>query len=204
MRTLLLGLGLGAALAIACNGEETVDCECDAIGCFAPMCTKTAFVIAEPVSAKFGGIAVADQMCGQQAQAAGLPGTFYAWLGDNNAGPADRFSQSTVPYTLPDGTTLAKDWDELTSTGPKAPIDMTAAGVKVEAKDDDPVWTGTERDGEATTFNNASNFCGEWTRNSMMDFVVVGFLRVRGKTGDWALGNLVPCTGDGYVYCFQQ
>jgi len=207
MRTLLLCLGLGASVAVAvaaCGGEEGVDCDCDAVGCFAAMCTKTAFVLAEPMSTDFGGVSAVDQMCAQQAAAAGLPGTYFAWLAQDSGGPADRFSQSTVPYTLPDGTMLAADWEVLTSTGPTSPIDMTAAGTKVEAADDDHVWTGTDRAGEANDFNTASNYCSGWSRNNIMDFVVVGFLRQRGKVGDWALGNLVPCTGQGYVYCFQQ
>lgn len=206
MRTLLLclGLGVGAALAMACEDEGNVDCECAAVGCFAPMCTRMAFVLAEPMSAKFGGVSVADQMCAQQAQAAGLPGVFYAWLGHSGGSPADRFSHASVPYTLPDGTMLAADWEALTREGPGAAIDMTAAGVKVKAEDDARVWTGTDEAGDANTYNNASNYCSDWTRNSIEEFAVVGFLRDRSKFGAWALGDLVPCTGQGYVYCFQQ
>ena len=204
MRTLLLCLGLGAGVALACDGEDSVDCECAEVGCFAPTCTRVAFVLAEPVSPKFGGVAAADQRCAQQAQAAGLPGTFYAWLGHSGGGPADRFSRASVPYTLPDGTTLAADWNALTREGPVAAIDMTAAGVRVKAKDDAHVWTGTDEFGDANTFNNASNYCADWTRNVIKDFAVVGSLRDRGKLGAWVVGDLVPCTGEGYVYCFQQ
>ncbi|HEY0139231.1 MAG TPA: hypothetical protein VGB85_34320 [Nannocystis sp.] len=206
MRTLLLwlGLGAGAALAVACDDADSVDCECAEVGCFAPMCTRLAFVLAEPVSPKFGGVSAADQMCAQQAQAAGLPGTYYAWLGHSGGGPADRFSRASVPYTLPDGTLLAADWDALTREGPDAAIDMTAAGKRVEAEDDARVWTGTNEAGDANTYNNASNYCSDWTRNVIGEFAVVGFLRDRSKIGAWALGNLVPCTGKGYVYCFQQ
>ena len=207
MRIALLCLCLGAGLlaaTTACNEDEAVDCGCEEAGCFAPMCTKMAFVLAKPMSAKFGGVAAADQMCAQEAAAAGLPGLYYAWLSEADAGPRDRFSRSTVPYTLPDGTTLADDWAGLVGAGPAAPIDMTAAGGKVAGKDDDRVWTGTDRDGRASSYNNASNFCSGWSRNSINDSVVVGLLRKRAKAGDWTLGDLVPCTGDGWVYCVQQ
>jgi len=33
---------------------------------------------------------------------------------------------------------------------------------------------------------------------------LVGMLRERGKAGDWTRARLVPCTGEGYLYCFQQ
>ncbi len=208
MRTALLclGLGVGALLAAvaACGDEDSVDCGCEEVGCSAPMCTKIAFVLSAAMPAKFGGLVAADQMCAQQASAAGLPGSYLAWLSDESTGPSDRFSKVTVPYTLPDGTMLADSWDALTSSGPTAPIDVNAAGVKVGGADDDPVWTGTNRAGESDSYNNASNFCSGWSRNVIEDSVLTGYLRKRGKMGDWTLGDLVPCTGNGWVYCMQQ
>ena len=197
----ILGMCLGV---VTCGDDEGPDCDCAEVGCFADMCTKTVFVTAEPVTAKFGGVAVADQMCAQQAAAAGLPGTYLAWLSVTGTQPRGRFSESTVPYALPDGTQVAADWDALLTDGPSAPIDMTAAGAKAAGADDTKVWTGTDREGRADTYNNASTFCMNWSRNVIEESVIVGFLRKRGKAGDWTLGNLTPCTGDGYLYCFQQ
>lgn len=202
MRSVILGLGLVAAIAVGCAGDED-DCDCAEIGCFADMCTKTVFVTAEPVAAKFGGIAAADQLCAQQAAAAMLPGTYYAWLSDGNQAPIDRFSQSTVPYVLPDGVQVAENFAALRTT-PPPPIDVNAAGQKVDGADNARVWTGTGVDGRADNYSNGSNYCTGWSRNVIEDFTVVGWLRERSTTQDWSRAKLVPCTGDGYLYCFQQ
>ena len=38
-----------------------------------------------------------------------------AWLSDSTASPSSRFTHSSVPYVLPDGTTVvANDWADLT------------------------------------------------------------------------------------------
>lgn len=200
---LLLGLGLVASVAAGCVGDDVDDCECAEAGCFASICTKTIFVTAEPIPAKFGGVEAADQVCAQQATAAMLPGTYLAWLSDGAHSPFQRFSKSTVPYVLPDGSQVAADYEALRSD-PIGAIDVTAAGQQATGADDAKVWTGTGVDGRADTFNNASNYCTSWTRSVIEEFAVIGFLRERGKVEDWTRAKLVPCTGDGYLYCVQQ
>lgn len=202
MRSVILGLGLVVSVAVGC-ADDAQDCDCAEVACFADMCTRTVFVIAEPVTAKFGGVTAADQLCAQQAAAAMLPGTYYAWLSDSAHSPYDRFSKSTVPYVLPDGTQVAADYEALASAQVGS-IDVTAAGQKSTAADDVKVWTGSGIDGRADTFNNASNFCSDWSRSAIEDSVVIGSLRGRAKLDDWTHDKLVPCTGDGYLYCFQQ
>jgi hypothetical protein len=198
----VLGVLLGAAAA-ACGGDE-VDCDCAEVGCFADMCTKTVFVLAAPVPADFGGLAGADQLCAQQAAGAKLSGTYYAWLSDSAQGPFDRFSKSTVPYVLPDGSPVAEDWDALRVSGPATPIDMNASGVRLEGDDDTRVWSGTGPDGRSEDFNGASNFCTNWSRKVMDDFTYVGYLRERDKEFAWTRAAFLPCTGTGLLYCVQQ
>lgn len=202
MRSVILGLGLVAAVAVGC-AEEAEDCDCAEAGCFADMCVKTVFVTAEPVAAKLGGVEAADQLCAQQAAAAKLPGTYLAWLSDGGHSPFQRFSKSTVPYVMTDGTQVAADFAALRTDSP-GPIDVNAAGQKVGGADDAKVWTGTGVDGRADTFNNASNYCTSWSRSVIDDTVIVGLLRERVKAEDWTRAKLVPCTGDGYLYCVQQ
>ena len=199
----LLSLGLVAGVAAAACGDDGPDCDCAEVGCFADMCTKTVFISATPVPSDLGGITGADSLCAQQAAAAKLPGVFYAWLSDAQTSPFQRFSKSTVPYTLPDGTTFADDWDALTR-GPSLPLDVDASGHKVAGEPDAIVWTGTGPDGRPDTFDNAANSCSGWTRNVIEDFAVIGWLSKRTKASDWSRGFNAPCTGTGFVYCFQQ
>jgi hypothetical protein len=198
----VLSLGVGA-----CGDDGASDCACDAIGCFADGCTKTVFLSREAVPANFGGVAAADQTCAAEAAAAGLPGTFYAWLSDPTTSPFKRFSKSEVPYVLPDGTQVAADWAALTSTGTSATISVFADMTKAPADEGDSaqqVWSGTSIDGRADTYNNASNYCSNWSRNVIEDSVLIGWVNKRNDAGDWTLADLVQCTGTGRVYCFQQ
>src|SRR5262245_61095552 len=75
-----------------------------------------------------GGIAGADAICQSLAHAADLPGTYRAWLSDGNASPSTRFSRSTAPYTLVDGTLIAGNWNELTGGALQHAIDLAETG----------------------------------------------------------------------------
>jgi len=208
MRPVLIGLGLGLLTSVvfsSCGGDDEVACDCAEVGCFASTCTKTVFVTSAAITSNFGGIAAADALCAQEAAAAGLAGTYYAWLSDKTNSPLARFSRSEVPYVLPTGAEIAADWDALAVATP--PISQHANGTPVPPDDGAPaqVWTGTTIDGHADNFNNASNFCQDWTDNSISNQTLIGWVHARMKPQfDWTRANLVPCTGSGYLYCFQQ
>jgi hypothetical protein len=205
MRPLLIGLGL--VVATACGDDAEMACDCAAVGCSAEPCTKTVFVTRTEMAANFGGVTAADDLCAQEAANAGLAGTYFAWLSDATRSPFVRFSRATVPYVLPDGTAIAPDWDTLVDAGPSVPIAQHADASAVPPDDGSPaqVWTGTSIDGRADTYNNASNYCSNWTRNVLEESALVGWVYERVKPGlDWTRANLVPCTGSGYLYCFQQ
>lgn len=211
MRPVLLGVSLAAttlaAAAAACGDDGGMVCDCAAVGCFADFCTKTVFVSSSALPANFGGVAAADMLCAQEAAAAGLEGTYLAWLSDSLTSPRARFSQSTVPYALPDGTQIAPDWNTLLGVGPSTTISQRADKTPVPPDEGTPkqVWTGTSIDGRAETYNNASNWCSNWTRNIIDESAVVGWVYQRIKPEvDWSFSNLVPCTGSGHIYCFQQ
>lgn len=208
MRRALLGLALGLTTASACSEDEGPACDCAEVGCFADTCTKTVFVSKTAIPSNFGGIAGADAVCAQEAAAAGLPGTYYAWLSDKSTSPRVRFSRSTVPYTLPSGAEIAADYAALAVAVPPINQHADATAVLREANDDAApaqIWTGTTIDGHSDTNSNSSNFCADWTDNSISNMTLVGWVHKRSKPKfDWTRANLVPCTGVGYLYCFQQ
>ncbi len=211
MRSAPLSSGLVVAGVIciagltACGGDDGPDCDCAAAGCFADMTPDPLFVRDKAIPADIGGAAAADSLCAQQARAAMLPGVYSAWLSDASSSPYQRFSKSTVPYVLADGTMLADDWDALTREGPAAVIDVNAKGQKVAAEDGAIVWTGTGVDGRADDYNGASNFCSGWSRNVLEDSTLVGYLTRRTKSSDWSrVVPTVSCTGAGFLYCVQQ
>ena len=75
------------------------------------------FVTSSGFFGNLGGTAGGDTDCNNAASAAGLSGTYKAWLsttapGDN---PASSFTQSTIPYVLRDNTQVAANWTALVS-----------------------------------------------------------------------------------------
>ena len=65
-----------------------------------------------------------------------------AWLSDSTASPSTRFTRSSVPYVLPDGTTVvANNWADLTHGTLQFPINL-AECLKFLLYGFNPVWTG--------------------------------------------------------------
>lgn len=205
VRTTLVFLCLGGALAWACGDDGGPVCDCAEAGCYAAACTKAVFVTSTAVPANFGGVAQADKLCQDAAAGAGLAGTFQAWLSDSTTSPFKRAGQSTVPYQLVSGVRIAEDWDQLVASGPAAPIDVDERGQKVaDEAMSAVVWTNTGRDGRAESYSMASNFCADWTNNAPTDQAVVGWMTKRMAADDWTFAVVQPCTGSARLYCFQQ
>ena len=155
------------------------------------------FVTSDMFRGNLGGLAGADAICQETAEAANLPGTDWtAWLSDSTGNAIDRIPDGQ--YRLVDGTQVADDKADLTDdTGPKVPINLDESGIPVA---DDFVWTGTEPDGTATT--DPGNNCNNWTDGSSR------FSGDRGNTvtddDGWTkiLDGEALCNDPNYLYCF--
>ena len=135
--------GAGGGTCQACGeGEVCVGGACE------PACNPCrVFVTSTTHDGNLGGLAGADAICQARAAAAGLPGTYLAWLSDGSASPATRFlTQSAGPYRLVNGTTIADDWADLTSGDLDAPINITETGDPPGGEPDSVVAYGVERD----------------------------------------------------------
>jgi len=109
-----------------------------------------------------GGLEGADQKCAQAAQAAGLPGTYKAWLSDHAISADSRLSHSSAPYKLTDGTVIAKDWADLTDGTLSAPIHLSEAGT--EPNTGRQPWTNTTTNG-AVLDARGTRVCDDWKGN---------------------------------------
>ena len=121
----------------------------------------TAFQTSGGFDGNLGGLIGADATC--QAAADGPtsivpPGTYLAWLSDDVDSPSTRFTRSTKPYRLPDGTKFADNYADLTDGFLRRPLNMTATG----AIRSDAVWTNTAPDGTPIEVT-ASLTCENWT-----------------------------------------
>lgn len=150
------------------------------------------FVSSTTHNARYGGQAGADKICNDLAKAAGLPGTFVAWLSNKNGPNAVQRVTSTGPWTLVATTqVVAATKAELVSGTLKHAIDRDEKGAAIaESK----VWTGTGANGVYET-----NDCDAWTTGN------------NGRSGQsdevsaaWTSSTVDDCDALHRVYCFQN
>jgi hypothetical protein len=139
------------------------------------------------------GLAGADAICQEDAEDAGLTGTWRAWLSDDTTDARDRIPDGQ--YQLVDGTVIADDKADLTDGFLKAPINLNGRGEP----DGGLVWTGTQPDGTAAEDN-----CDNWTNvNEEADYGEYNQTDPR-WTSVVAVGRApTSCNqGDFKLYCF--
>lgn len=148
----------------------------------------------------YDGVLAADVICNKLATAAGLPGTYKAWLASYaNTAPFYRFAKSSVPYRRVDDVVIAFDWGDLVDGSLDAPISVDENGSSVPAE----VWTNVLPGGTAyatQTYHHCSNFTGygeyltydAWTGLSTS------------TSSYWTKRFGKNCTQSMRLYCFQQ
>ena len=159
---------------------------------------KRIFVTITTVSnGSFSGVFGADGICQGRATAAGLSGTYLAWIGDQvTSAPASRFAKSVTPYTLVDGTTVAGNWTGLTSGTLQHAVNMTELGGAASG----PVWTDVSGDG---TFNVNIWQCNGWTAfTSGPYYGAVG--DPTSTTASWTSNGFQSCGNAAHLYCVEQ
>jgi hypothetical protein len=153
---------------------------------------KRVFVTSTTTKGGFGGTSGADAFCAAHATAAGLSGTFKAWLSITGDGPSTRFTQSAVPYGLVDGTIVANDWSDLVDGTLAHAIDVDESGNTVS----DDVWTSTDGAG-APLSPNCNNYLDATTASG-----ICGNTNL--KNGGWTNNSSPSCSLSLRLYCFEQ
>lgn len=156
---------------------------------------RRVFVTSQIVLSTFNGAAGADAIC--QTTAAGLGGTWRAWVSDSVSSPQTRFDTYEVPYVLVDGVTVvAGSFSQLTSGALQHGIDQDQNGNVVGGAE---VWTGTLSDG----FGDGTGYCNDWTDNQSMATPSVGITTA--TDGGWTSTYFQFCAYDYQrLYCFEQ
>jgi hypothetical protein len=173
---------------------------------------KRVFATANRYDGAFGGVFGADAVCQSDAAAAGLSGTYRAWISDASSGPANRFVRSnSEPYVLVDGTVVANNWADLTDGTIQAPIDLDEYGNAVTYSF---TYSFTRTDGTPGLFGNAAEDCyGEdchcrgWTTTATQGNPIPGSVvsRVGFTDDDWTDYSFLNACGGSYgLYCFEQ
>jgi hypothetical protein len=162
---------------------------------------KTVFVTSTSFSGNIGGVTGADAKCQIEAdgQDSIVPtGTYFAWLSDGTQSPDTRFTKSSHPYVLADGTRIADDYADLTDGSILHPINVEASGNTLGLN---YIWTGTNSDGTA---QQSFVTCNGWMAEPLRNFKGSG-----GRTNrvDSLWSNRiarVSCSRKLRLWCFQQ
>lgn len=152
------------------------------------------FITSATPTGAMGGLSGADAICQSLAAAAGLPGTYLAWLSDASSSPRSRFTQATVPYVLADGQAIADSWSDLTiGLGLNRLLNQTETGTALNDGIID-VWTNSTSQGFARAYH-----CEGWTSTT-----TTGWFGNAESTNNWSDEGTRACGSGARLYCFQQ
>ena len=173
---------------------------------------KRVFVTEATFSGNLGGLGGADARCEEAAQAAGLAGSYRAWISgrtQSNQDAAGRLSHATAPYRLVNGTAVANDWSGLTSGTLLHAINLTETGNVVPQGS--RVWTNTRPNGLAwDILRDCALGSGPatWTcdPNTVCPFESGKYGLAHATDGSWTgqEASNTACSSAYRLYCFEQ
>jgi hypothetical protein len=154
------------------------------------------FVTSTTHAANFGSASAGDTVCQNIATAAGLTGTFVAWLSDANSSAVTRLGNARG-FVRIDGQPFADRVSDMTAGTIWHPLRIDEHGTPIDdAATTTTVWTGTNRDGTVGT-----DTCLNWTSVVSADTGVSG--RTEGGPVSWTDRTNGDCSATRRLYCFQ-
>ncbi len=162
------------------------------------------FVTSSKYASNFGGTQQADDICEGAANAAGLGGSWIAWVSASTGRavpetPIERLTLSGGPWYLVDGTTKIFNNEGNLRTKPLAPINRDEHGAVLAPTEG--AWTATEMGGIASPDD-----CRGWSDEYQL-YARVGLPgRVGGDAGDsdWTEGETDPCAQRYHFICLER
>ena len=159
----------------------------------APTTPNLVFVTSTHHDGDLGGLAGADQICATRAAAAGLPGTYRAWLSTTAENALSRLGTANG-WVRPDGKLVARSRDDLAADHLFYPPRVDELGHDVGAT---VVRTATGRGGLMVS---GSEDCGGYHAATTAGFVAAGTSSGAGWLNTAGYGT--SCADLTSLYCF--
>jgi len=156
------------------------------------------------------GLAAADAICNSTAQAAGVSGTYRAWLSSSTVNAIDRLAD-VGPWYLLNAYTAPRYANKaaivVSQPGQIVGIATTEDGSYISINESGViVWTGTA--GNGTNKNPAApiTFCNDWTIGLGSATGTYGFANRGVEDPSWTqyTGLNAKCDTLAHLYCFEQ
>ena len=154
------------------------------------------FVTSTAHSASLGGLAGADNLCMTRAQAAGLPGTYRAWLSTATVGAKDRLGNASG-WIRPDGKPVLNRVEDIASNRLLYPPRLDELGNDVGAVN---VRTGTGPYGKQLDEPNLTT-CGDFT-SAVDDGKAIHMGRSSANSWLFTYWSAIGCSSEERLYCF--
>ncbi len=163
------------------------------------------FVTRDRYTGNMGGLAGAHGLCTQLANAAGLTGSFKAWLSTATSGPAAFMAQHPVPYVLPSGQAVATGWGDLVDGSLSRPIDRDQNGDLADPQgicEGGEVWTNTTAAGTPI----GPSDCAGWTSLALDPALASAAGNLRYSDTRWTSSGCrsIGCNFALQIYCIEQ
>lgn len=140
------------------------------------------------------GLPGADAACTTDANDAGLPGTYVAWLSDSGTNAGDRLAGSRG-FIRVDGKPFADSVASLKKGAIFYPLSLDQTGTRVGL--DDRVFTGSIGSGKYGLYS-----CADWA-SSTTGFAGAGYAHA--SSGEWTnAAGLRGCNESAHIYCFRK
>jgi hypothetical protein len=155
------------------------------------------FVTSTTHNAALGGLAGADSICTGRAQAAGLSGTYRAWLSTSTVDAKDRLG-SASGWVRPDGKPVFNRVADIASNRFFYPARIDESGTDAGSV---WVWTATYSDGTRISYSDSTT-CADFT-SAIPDPTRHVYSGLSSSVGVlFTDRNLLNCDSELNLYCF--
>jgi len=160
----------------------------------------SAFLSSRQYDGNLGGVSSADKECQDMADAAGLSGSFKAWLSDSTIDAKDRFNTKNLPYYRVDGIKVADDFNNLIDGNIDNPIDVDENGITIPWSSVG-VMTGTTNYGVLDTDYTT---CDDWTSSESNLVHTMGDFKDPELWSKYLISSVSCSNNEERIYCFED